>query len=105
MRSRRQGRGLTSPRPRSPPAPRRAARRTGEGGERLVGRRRVWGGRGGGRGVLERRLGRGRSAAEKVVMGAGLKLDRSLFEVRVLIFAGPNPPASDHLAVLRSPTL
>ena len=52
-----------------------------------------------GRGFLERRLGRDQLAAEKVAVGAGFKLDRSLFEVRVLIFAGPNPHASDHLAV------
>ena len=64
--------------------------------DQLADRRGVPGQRAAGRGFLERRLGRDELAAEKVAVGAGLKLDRSLFEVRILIFAGPNPHASDH---------
>src|SRR5580693_1767980 len=67
--------------------------------DQLADRGGMPGERAAGRGFLERRLGRDQLAAEKVAMGAGLELDRSLFEVRVLIIAGPNPHASDHLAV------
>jgi len=58
-----------------------------------------------GRGFLERRMGGVELAAEKVAVGAGFELDPALLEVRVLVFAGPNPNASDHRAVPCLPTI
>ena len=40
-------------------------------------------------------------AAEKVTVRSGPQVDPAFLEVGVLVFAGPNPHASDHLAILR----